>query len=384
MKVSKKAESITPSLTRRLFNMAHKLGGDVIDLTLGDPDILPPLEIREAACEAIISGEIRYSANAGLLELRKKYATFFNQKYGRIIDPSTDVIVTVGGMEALFLSLSAIVDQGDEIIILAPYYVNYLQMINMMGGKAIVVDIFNKTDDEIMDAINKSTTERTVAIMLNSPCNPTGEIMSSRLLDGIAAYANEKDLYVISDEVYSSLVYDSCCFESIMTRPGMEERAILIDSCSKRFAMTGWRVGFAVGNETIISNMVKMQENVAACAPLPSQYAAIKAYSKEVKYDYIKNTYEKRRDLVYRAVSQIPNLDCKKPQATFYCFVNISKTGLDSESFAYELLEKAHVAVVPGVAYGENYSDYIRIAFTLNEDKLNEAMKRIKRFCEEI
>ena len=172
--------------------------------------------------------------------------------------------------------------------------------------------------------------------------------------------------------------------ESIITRPDTVERTVLIDSCSKRFAMTGWRIGVAVGPQEIIANMTKMQENVAACAPLVSQYAAIKAYSEDFDYSYIQKEYQKRRDIGYNAISEIDKLSCNKPKATFYCFVNISKTGLNSEEFAYKLLEKKHVAVVPGVAYGENYSDYIRIAFTLEDKILIEAMSRIKDFCEEI
>lgn len=381
MKTSKMAEAITPSLTRKLFNMALEIGNDVINLTLGDPDILPPEQIRMAACDAIMAGKTRYSANAGLDTVRKSYASFFENQYGLAVEPTKNVIATVGGMEALFLSLAAIVDSGDEVIILGPYYVNYFQMIKMCGGIPVVIDRLGKTDEEIAEKILLSISKRTIAIIINSPCNPVGDILSANLLDSISKIASENNLKVISDEVYNSLVYDGKIAESIITREGMKDRTIIIDSCSKRFAMTGWRIGFAVGPKEIIDNMTKMQENVVACAPLPSQYAAIKAYSGGFDYSYIQKEYQRRRDIVVKAINSIPALSCIRPEATFYCFVDITRTGLNSEEFAYALLEKKHVAVVPGLAYGESYSHYVRIAFTLKDELLVEAMNRIKDFC---
>lgn len=382
MKQSRCAQSVTPSLTRKLFNMAQDIGDDVINLTLGDPDLLPPEEIRNAACEAIMAGKTRYSANAGLLMLREAFADFFEREHGISVDPSKNVISTVGGMEALYLSISALVDAGDEVIILEPFYVNYHQMLNMCGSIAVPIDRYGKSDEELVELIRNAITNRTVGIVLNSPCNPTGDILSTKVLDEIAKLACANELFVISDEVYSSLVYDGKKCESIYTRPGMAERTIVIDSCSKRFAMTGWRMGFAVGPEDVIANMTKMQENIAACAPVPAQYAAIKAYKEDFDYSYIQKEYQRRRDLLVAALKDIPKLHFREPEATFYCFVDVSETGLNAEQFAYQLLEKQHVAVVPGVAYGEHYANYVRIAFTLNQNKLTEAMNRIKTFCE--
>lgn len=383
MKESLMSKAVTPSLTRKLFNMALEIGDDVVNLTLGDPDVLPPEEIRKAACEAIMEGKTRYSANAGLADVRKAYAGFFEKQYGYAINPLENVITTVGGMEGLFLGLSALVDENDEVVVLGPYYVNYYQMIHMCGGKAVVVDRMGKSDDELINEINNSVNEKTVAIIINSPCNPVGDILSKAVIDGIADIANKNDILVISDEVYNSLIYDGKQADSILSREGMKERTLLIDSCSKRFAMTGWRVGFAVGPKELIANMIKMQENVAACTPLPSQYAAIKAYSGDFDYSYIRDEYEHRRNLVYDALCKMPGLKPIKPEATFYCFVDISETGLDCEQFAYQLLEKKHVAVVPGKAYGETCSNYVRIAFTLKDELLNRAMNRIAEFCEE-
>ena len=381
MKISKMADSVTPSLTRKLFNMALEIGEDVINLTLGDPDVLPPEEIRKAACDAVMSGKTRYSANAGLIDLRSTYAEFFKRNYGIDINPQKNIIATVGGMEALFLSLAAMLDKGDEVIVLAPYYVNYVQMISMLGGTPIIVDRFDNSDLQLAEEIEKCVTAKTVAIIVNSPCNPTGEVLSGKFLDLVAKIAVQNDLTVISDEVYNSLIYDGGISDSIILREGMQERTVIIDSCSKRFAMTGWRIGMTVGPEELITNMTKMQENVAACAPVVSQYAAIKAYSEDFDYSYINKIYNHRRDIVYNRLCKIPLLECKKSAATFYCFVDISKTGLDAETFAYKLLEQAHVAVVPGTAYGEQYKSYVRIAFTLKDELLEKAMDRIEEFC---
>lgn len=382
MKTSKMSDAVTPSLTRKLFNMALAIGDDVINLTLGDPDICPPKEIQDAASEAIANGRTRYSANAGLIQAREAYAHFFKTQYGIEVSAADNVMATVGGMEGLFLALASMVDQGDEVIILSPYYVNYYQMIGMCGGTQIVINRLNKTEDELLSSIRDACTSKTVAIIVNTPCNPVGDMLSKNVIDGIAYIAKEKDIMVISDEVYSSLVYDNLTHESILTRAGMPERTLLIDSCSKRFAMTGYRIGFAVGPKELIANMTKMQENVAACSPLPSQYAAIKAYSGEVEYSYINKEYSHRRDIVFNGLAEIELLHPIYPQATFYCFVDISETGLSSQEFAYQLLEKQHVAVVPGVAYGADFDNYIRIAFTLSDDVLTKAINRITKFCE--
>jgi aminotransferase len=384
MKDSLMSNAVTPSLTRKLFNMALEIGQDVVNLTLGDPDVLTPIQIREAACKAIMEGKTRYSANAGLEQTRKAYASFFKKEYGIGVDPNKNVIATVGGMEALFLALASMIDKDDEVIILAPYYVNYLQMIKMCQGKAIVIDRLSKDTQELIDEVENNCNEKTQAIILNSPCNPVGDILPSSLLDGIANIAKQYDLTVISDEVYNSLIYDGKEPDSIIGRDGMYERTIIIDSCSKRFAMTGWRIGFAVGPAQCIANMTKMQENVAACAPLPSQYAAIAAYSEPFDYSYINKEYEKRRNLVYGRLKKMSILHPIYPEATFYCFVNITDTGLSSEEFAYQLLEKKHVAVVPGKAYGDDYDNYIRIAFTLKDDLLVRAMDRLEEFVSEI
>lgn len=377
--LSKMAMATESSLTRKLFNMALEIGDDVINLTLGDPDLVPNEEIRKAACEAIMEGKTRYSQNAGLMELRVAYANFFKNEYGVEIG-ADEVISTVGGMEALFLSMAATIDPGKEVIILGPYYVNYRQMIKMCQGRPVAINRLRRSDDEVLKDIRNAVNKNTVAIILNTPGNPSGDMLSSYFLDEIAKIAEEENLLVISDEVYRSLVYDNKKPESIITRPNMKNRTIIIDSVSKRFCMTGYRAGFAVGNKDIISNMVKMQENLCACTPLPSQYAAIKAYNGGFDNSNVHDTYEHRRNVLIKELDKIPNVTYIYPEATFYCMVDISKTKMDSLTFAETLLKEKHVAVVPARSYGALYDNYIRIAFTLDDEKIIEAMKRFSEF----
>lgn len=382
MKISKRADAIEPSLTRRLFNMAKQYD-DVIDLTLGDPDIQPDERIKEAACRAIKEGKTRYSANAGLLELREAIAKVTEAEYRQPVDPQKNIIVTVGGMEALFLTFSTLIDPGDEVLIQGPYYVNYVQMVKMCGGVPIVISTSEEDDYQIsIEEVEKCISEKTVAIIINSPCNPSGAVMKAETLDRLAEVIIKHDLYVVSDEVYRTLLYDGNIHESIFTRAGMVERTILIDSISKRFSMTGYRIGYAIGPEEFVASMVKMQENVCACAPLPSQYAAIEAYNNCLEQDNILSIFEKRRNVLVDGLNRIEGIHCNKPAGTFYLFVNISATGMDCIEFSYKLLEEAKIAVVPALAYGDAYKDYIRIAFTLKEERLLEAVDRFRKFVE--
>lgn len=384
MKISKRALEIEPSLGRQLFNMAQ-MYDDVVDLTLGDPDLKPSDKIRKAACEAIMEGKTRYSANKGLIELRKHIADSFEIEYGLKADPDTDVMVTVGGMEGLYLAIACIIDEGDEVIIQAPYYANYVQMVKMCGG--IPKIIYTAEDDGFKitaDQLNKALSDKTVALIINTPSNPTGQVLDAKTLDLVADFAIKNNLIVISDEVYRTLIYDEKKYESIITRAGMQHRTVLVDSMSKRYSMTGYRLGYVIASADLVECMSKMQENIAACASLPSQYAAIAAISE--CSDEISNVreYEKRRDYIVDAINSIDMLSCKKPEATFYLFVNISKTDMNCIDFAYKLLEAQHVAVVPGVIYGVKYSDYIRIAFTVGIEKLKIAVNRISKFIDSI
>jgi aspartate aminotransferase len=384
IQLSETAKSITPSLTRKLFNLAQKYD-NVIDFTLGDPDIHPHQNIKDAGCKAILEGHTRYSPNAGLLELREVISTRYKEQYNMEYSPSDEVMITVGGMEALYLALLAILDKGDEVIIPAPYWINYEQMVCMCNGIPIIVNPNNPNDLSLsIENIKKAVTSKTKVIILNTPNNPSGLIISDSALQQIAEIAIENNLIVITDEVYKTLLYDNIRFKSIATLKNMKERTVIINSLSKEFCMTGWRLGYAVAPAELISAMTMFQENIAACAPLPSQYAAIEALRHPEYSKGMIEEFTRRKDSLIKEVSKIKGIKVNIPQGTFYAMLNIKSTGLKSEEFAYTLLEKEQVAVVPGITYGECCEGFIRIAFTLEISKIEEGIQRIKRFIEEL
>ncbi len=381
IKTSIVADSIKLSLVRSLFNEAKKYD-DVIDFTLGDPDVQTHQAIKDAACLAIQEGKTRYSQNAGLLDLRQTISQYYQRKEGFSYDPISEVMVTVGAMEGLYLALISMLNPGDEVIIPAPYYVNYTQMVRMCHAVPVIVDNPEKTDltFDVAD-IEKAITPKTRAIMINTPSNPSGRIIPQDKITAIAELAMKHDLVVISDEVYKCLIYDNVPFKSIVAIDGMRERTILINSLSKEFCMTGYRIGYVLAPEELIAAMTKLQENVCACAPLPSQYAAIKALSGEEDYSKnMVNIFTERRNTLFEGLSKIEKFSVRAPEATFYMMVDISKTGMDSIDFCYALLRGAHVAAVPGVTYGQSCNHYIRIAFTLDIEKIKEGMRRITEF----
>lgn len=379
------ADNVQLSLVRDLFNEAKRYE-DVIDLTLGDPDVQPHQSIKDAACSAIQSGKTRYSQNAGLLELRQTISRYYVRTEKLLYDPETEIIVTVGAMEGLYLALLSLLNPGDEVIIPAPYYVNYVQMVRMCHAIPVLIDNSEISDLTFsIDDIKKAISPKTRAIMINTPCNPSGQIIPQEIIEAISEIAQKHDLAVISDEVYKCLIYDNSPFKSIASIDGMRERTILINSLSKEFCMTGYRIGYVLAPGEIISAMTKLQENVCACAPLPSQYAAIKALSGEEDYskDMVR-IFTERRNLLYDSIVAIEKLNARPPEATFYMMVDISKTGMKSIDFCYALLRESHVAVVPGITYGQCCDNYIRIAFTLSTDRILEGVERIAKFVNEL
>lgn len=378
---SKVADSIKLSLVRSLFNEA-KHYDDVIDFTLGDPDVKTHPAIRQAACDAILQGKTRYSQNAGLLELRKTISHYYQRKEGLLYNPETEIIATVGAMEGVYLAFLSLLDPGDEVIIPAPYYVNYGQMVTMCHGKPVFIDHPERDDFSIrIEDLEAAVTPRTKAIIINTPSNPTGRMIPMETLEGIADLARRRDLTVLSDEVYKCLVYDKAPWKSIGALEGMRERTILINSLSKEFCMTGYRIGYVLAPEEIVAAMTKLQENVAACAPLPSQYAAIKALDGQEDYSgEMVRIFTERRNVLYDGLQKIGRLTPMKPDATFYMLVDISQTGISSVDFCYALLRGAHVAVVPGITYGKCCDRYVRIAFTRDLDYIREGIRRIESF----
>lgn len=382
--LSRISQLIRPSLTRKLFNMAKDYN-DVIDFTLGDPDVPTPLPVKEAGCKAIMDGKTRYSQNAGLIELRKAISQRYADREGLYYLPESEIIVTVGAMEGLYLALLAILNDGDEVIIPAPYYVNYRQMVELCHGVPVIVEGNEKLECDV-EAVAKAVTDRTKAVILNTPCNPTGRIIPQEDIDKIAVLARAKDLFVITDEVYKCLIYDKSLYaESIAALPGMKERTIVVNSLSKEFCMTGWRVGYVLASEPVVSVMTKFQENIAACAPLPSQYAAIEALRPGTDYSAnMASVFRRRRDVLMDELRKTDKIVCDAPEATFYAMLDISKTGMKSEEFAYALLKAVQVAVVPGITYGDMCDGYVRLAFTINEDKIREGVRRIITFVESL
>jgi aspartate/methionine/tyrosine aminotransferase len=377
MELSALSKVIVPTLSRQLFMMAKQYD-DVIDFTLGDPDVPTPKAICDAAYEATISGKTHYAPNAGLPALREAIAKQVAKESG-IEYSANNVAVTIGATEAVYMSFMACINPGDEVIILAPYWVQYENIVKLLGGNPVVIDTFKEGFEPDLNAIFKAINKRTKAIVVNSPNNPSGYIYKDAFLKELAEMASANSILLFDDEAYRSLVYDGE-FPSI-AKYCRKEDIVIINSFSKQFAMTGWRVGYVVAEENFINTVVKFQQNIAVCVATPNQYAAIEAITNTEKYaGGIKDVFQKRRDVLIRELSKIEELTFQVPAGTFYAFIDISKTGMNSKFFCFDLLEKQHVAVIPGVAFGEAFDNYIRLAFTLNDDKIVEGINRIHEF----
>ena len=297
-----------------------------------------------------------------------------------------EITVTTGAMGALYLALKSILDPGDEVIICEPFWTNYLQQVKMCGGIPILVTCKEENDFmlDIRD-LRKSLTEKTKVIILNSPNNPTGSVLNQETLNGIAQIARERDLIVLSDEVYKGILYDGEEYHSIVSSENMRERTVIINSFSKEYAMTGWRVGYAAGPEEIIGSITKLQENVAACAAMPCQYAALEALQGSSDYkQYMVKQYKQRRDVIVERINKIPGMSCRKPKGTFYAFINIEELGMKSEEFANRLLESKQVVVVPGTAFGDSGEGYIRISYATSLEVIEKGLNRIEEFVREL
>ncbi len=380
--LARNARLIPPSGIRRIFNLAVGQK-DCIRFTLGEPDFHTAPHIVRAGCRALEGNENHYTENAGLLELRTAIAWRVQEKKGLKADPATEIMVTNGGMEALYLSLHAILDPGDEVIVGSPLFSNYLGEIISCGGVPVCVELKESRDFVIDPAeVERAITPRTKAILLNSPSNPLGSVTGPLVLEQIADLAVRYDLYVLSDEVYEEFNYDDQVpVVSIATLPGMRERTVVIDSFSKTYAMTGWRVGYAVGPEPIIRLMTHNQEGVISSVSACAQYAALEAL--RGPQDFIGEmirAFKARRDILVDGIGQVPRVTCRRPKGAFYVFANITGTGMASEEFAVRLLNEAHVAVVPGSAFGPGGEGYIRMSYVVFEDNIREGLRRMAAF----
>lgn len=385
MKISNNTQNIQPSAIRKMFNKALQYDS-VTSFTLGEPDFTASGNVVKAGCEAIQKGYSKYTANAGILELRQAVSQNLSVKNNVNYDAESEITITVGAMDALYLTLKVLLNPSDEVILSAPCWTNYEQQIKMCDGVPVLVKVTEENDFMYdVDTVKKAITDKTKAIIINSPCNPTGGMLDLKTLEGIAKVAKEHDLLVISDEVYQYIVFDENKHISISSLEGMKERTVIIDSWSKAYAMTGWRVGYAAGPEWLISNITKLQENVVACAATPCQYAALEALTGPQDYvEYMVSQYKERRDIIVEKLNSIPGISCKKPKGTFYAFANIKATGLSSDDFAMKLLEEKQVVVVPGTAFSSFGEGYIRISFATSKEEIIKGMDLIKEFVLEL
>lgn len=383
VRVSKIAQEIKGSTIRKMFNMASGMT-DTVSFALGEPDFTTSKNIIDAACKALQDGHTHYTPNAGILPLRQAIAKKLKNKNNVETDPETEVMITAGGMEALMLVMMVTMDPGDEIILADPFWTNHPSQVLMAGAipkfvKVYEEDGFAYNPDNVRKAINN----KTKAILINSPANPTGGVAEREVLEELARIAIEHDLIVITDEVYQHLIYDGAEFVSIASLTGMKERTVIIDSFSKAYAMTGWRIGYAAGCKEILQNMVKLHENVVSCITTSSQYGAIEALEGPQDYlGYMLEKYAMRRNLIVEGINSIEKLSCIKPKGAFYAFPNITGTGMKSEEFAVELLKKTGVVVVPGSGFGEAGEGFIRISYATSEENIKEGLKRIKAFVQ--
>ncbi|MBO5953613.1 MAG: pyridoxal phosphate-dependent aminotransferase [Oscillospiraceae bacterium] len=377
-------QNIEPQLARRLFDKA-KAYSNVIDLTLGDPDFQTPEHVKAAGIRALEQNKTKYTANAGILELRQAIAEDVKKRLSVEYDPNTEIICTIGAMGALYLASICTLNPGDEMIVLAPHWPNYNNMVKMCHAVPVHVNIYGEENlKNLRQNLLAAITPKTKALILNTPSNPTGQILEWEHLQIIADIAKAHDLTVFSDEVYHTILFEGE-HRSIVQIEGMRERTILIESLSKRYSMTGWRVGFAAAPADMINYMVQLNEDVAACVPMFCQYGAIEALRNgDAAAKEMCEGFRKRCRFMTDALNSIPGLRCAQTKGTFYLMVDIRGTGMTSEEFAYALLEQEQVALVPGNAFDACGEGYVRIACTVDVPVLEEAAQRIRRFVANI
>ena len=381
--LSDKITNIKPSGIRKFFDIVSEME-DAISLGVGEPDFDTPWHIRDEGIYSLEKGKTFYTSNAGLKELRQEICNYYGRKQGVVYNPLTETLVTVGGSEGIDLALRCMLNPGDEVIIPTPCYVSYEPCTVMADGVPVILPLKNEnqfrlTAEELKGAI----TEKTKVLILAFPNNPTGAIMEKEDLEAIAPIIEKHDLYVISDEIYSELSYKSK-HVSICSIPGMRERTIIINGFSKAYAMTGWRLGYALGPEVIIKQMIKLHQFAIMCAPTTSQYAAIEAL-KNGEEDVIEMTeaYNQRRRFLMNEFKEM-GLPCFEPFGAFYVFPCIKEFGMTSEEFALKFLEEEKVAVVPGTAFGDCGEGFLRISYAYSIEDLKVAIGRLKNFIEKL
>ena len=377
--LSEAVQSLKPSGIRKFFDIVSEMK-DAISLGVGEPDFDTPWHIRDEGIFALEKGKTFYTSNSGLKELREEICNYLKRKQNMMYDPQSEVIVTVGGSEAIDIGLRALINPGDEVIIPQPSYVSYEPCAILAGAKPVIINLkaeneFRLTAEELRNAI----TDKTKVLILPYPNNPTGAIMERKDLEEIAKIIIEKDIYVMSDEIYAELTYKGE-HVSIASLDGMKERTILINGFSKAYAMTGWRLGYACAPKEIIKQMTKIHQFAIMCAPTTSQYAAVEALKhgdEDIKM--MRQAYNQRRRFLLNAFKEM-NLECFEPYGAFYVFPCIKEFGMTSEEFATSFLEEENIAAVPGNAFGDSGEGYLRISYAYSLDNLKIAMERLKNF----
>ncbi|KYZ75188.1 aromatic amino acid aminotransferase [Anaerosporomusa subterranea] len=378
-RLSPTVKSIPPSGIRRFFDIVAEMKG-VVSLGVGEPDFVTPWHIRESCVYGLQRGYTAYTSNLGLLELREEIARLIHNRYNVMYNPRNEVLVTVGVSEALDLAMRAIVSSGDEVLVPEPCYVSYKACVTLAGGTAVPVPTSVENDFRLQVAdLEVRVTPRTKAILIGYPNNPTGAIMTREELLKIAEFATKHDLIVISDEIYGDLTYEGVhtCFSSL---PDMRDRTILLNGFSKAYAMTGWRIGYALANPEFIAAMNKIHQYTILCAPITAQVSAIEALKNgETAMSKMVDEYNRRRRLMLEGLRSI-GLDCFEPKGAFYIFPSIEKTGLTALQFAEELLKEEKVALVPGDAFGDCGQGFVRCSYAASFSNLSTALERIERF----
>jgi len=381
--ISQKVKDVPPSGIRKFFDIVNEMG-DAISLGVGEPDFDTPWHIREEGIYSLEKGKTVYTANAGLLELRKEICNYMKRRFNLDYSPTKQTLVTVGGSEGIDIALRTLIEPGDEVLIPEPCFVSYKPCTIFAGGTPVVIPTKEENNFKLMpEELERYITPKTKILILPYPNNPTGAIMDREDLEKIADVLRNKDIIVISDEIYAELTYGKE-HVSIANIEGMYERTIVLSGFSKAYAMTGWRLGYALGPTPVIETMTKMHQFAIMCAPTTSQYAGIEAV-KNGDEDVImmRSAYDKRRRLMvdrFRAMG----LSCFEPEGAFYVFPSIRKTGLSSEAFCEALLKDQKVAVVPGTAFGDYGEGFIRCSYAYSVDQLKEALSRIEKFISKI
>lgn len=375
---------IKPSGIRRFFDIASEME-DVISLSVGEPDFHTPWHIREAGIASLEKGRTRYTPNRGFIQLRTEVSRFFLRHYGVEYAPESQVLITVGGSEAIDLCVRSLVNPGDEVLIPEPSFVCYVPITQMAGGVPVIIE--TEPDKEFRltaEQLEAHITPKTKLLIMPYPNNPTGAVMGREELEKIAAVVERHNLLVLSDEIYAALTYTQEGHITFSSLPGMLERTVVVNGFSKAHSMTGWRLGYAVGPKEIISLMTKLHQFAIMSAPTTSQYAAIEALKNgDEDIEYMRGQYDMRRRLIVDGLNQI-GLKCFEPKGAFYVFPSVKSTGLTSEDFCEKLIYNKHVAVVPGNAFGDSGEGFVRISYCYSTKHITEALARIEAFLQEL